>query len=271
MARIAMKVAYDGGAFHGHARQPGVPTVEGEILFALARARAIRDTHSPHLESASRTDRGVSALGNVVAFDTELAPVSTARAFNAKARGVWAWAIAPVAPTFRARRARERRYEYLLPGSHDERRLAEALRTFVGEHDFRNFTRDRERTVLRLDEVGAKRDAEAVVLEFRAMRFAWNLVRRLVAAALRVESGDASIQDLERALQPGSHDDFGLAPPEPLMLVDVRYDIEFQPVRDPATYDRIRRGLVERLREASFLRNLEARFRADDAPAERLI
>jgi len=261
-----MKIAYDGRAFHGHARQPGVPTVEGEVLLALARAEAIRDAPSAHLQSASRTDRGVSALGNVVAFDTDLAPVPTVRAFNAKARRVWAWAVAPVEPTFSARRARERWYEYVLPGSHDERRLAEALKPFVGEHDFRNFTRDRERTVLRLDVADAKRLGETVVLEFRARRFAWNLVRRLAAAALRAESGDVSVPALAHALEPGTRGDFGLAPPEPLTLVDVRYDLPLQPVSDPSTHDRIRRLLGERAREALFLRDLEGRFREETRP-----
>src|SRR3990172_9224027 len=146
-----MKIAYAGAGFHGQARPPGPPTVEGEVVHALTRARAIRDVRAARFQSVSRTDRGVSALGNVVAFDTTLSPGAALRAFNAKARGVWAWAVAAVPENFSARRAKERWYRYLLPAEHDAAGLGIALEAFVGEHDFHNFTRDRIRTVARID------------------------------------------------------------------------------------------------------------------------
>src|SRR2546425_9574197 len=110
VVRIALKIAYDGTAFHGQARQPGLRTVEGEVIHALVRARVIWDAKSSSFQSASRTDAGVSALGNVVAFHSPLAPSAAGRAFNGKSRGVWAWAVAKVPDDFSARRARERWY-----------------------------------------------------------------------------------------------------------------------------------------------------------------
>jgi tRNA pseudouridine38-40 synthase len=260
-----MKFGYDGVVFHGLARQPGLRTVEGEIVKALTGASALRDVRSSRFQSASRTDRGVSALGNVVAFDSQLAPIATVRAFNRKARGVWAWAVADVVSSFNPRHARERWYEYALPGTFDEGRLGEALRTFIGEHDFRNFTRGRERSVLRIDKAAARRKGNAIVLEFRAPRFAWNLVRRFVAAALFVESGTGSVRDLEKALEPGTRLDFGLAPPEPLVLVDVSYDFGFVRVWDPTTEERVHRILADRLRDASLYGQLADRFEKEES------
>jgi len=258
--RVALKIAYDGTAFHGQARQPGLPTVEGEVIRALTRARAIRDPRASRFQSASRTDRGVSALGNVVAFDTALAPAAAARAFNAKAREVWAWAAAAVPEGFSARRARGRWYRYALPPGHDPEPLDAALRGFVGEHDFRNFTRDRTRTVARIDAASASRDGVRVVLDFRAPSFRWNLVRRLVAAALLVEAGRAGPEDLQRALRESPRVDFGLAPPEPLTLMDIEYDVAFEPVRDPTTAARVARLLQERTRALAFVEALRDRL-----------
>ena len=263
MARIAMRIAYDGAPFSGFARQPGLRTVEGEVIHALLRARAIRGVRSSRFESASRTDRGVSAFGNVVAFDTELKPAPTVRAFNAKAREVWAWAAASVPETFAARRATERWYTYTLSGDHRVPALAAALRAFEGEHDFRAFTKDRDRPVARIDEASARREGDAVVLDFRAPSFRWNLVRRLVAAALQVEAGKASLEDLERALQGRGRYDFGLAPPEPLCLQEVRYGVAFEPVRDPTTEQRLLRQLDGRMRELRFHEALLQRIRAE--------
>lgn len=260
MRRIALKIAYDGTLFHGQARQPGVPTVEGEILAALARARIVRDARVARFQSASRTDRGVSALGNVVAFDTGLAAQAVGRAFNAKARGVWAWAAADVTEDFNARRALSRWYRYTVTLDHDPGRLQEALRLFEGEHDFRNFTRDRERTIVRIDSATATRTDAAVVMDLRARSFRWNLVRRIVAASLQFESRTRTLFDLERALRPRTRADFGLAPAEPLVLVDVSYDIPFEPLTDPTTLARVRAFWEDRSRASGFARDLLARF-----------
>ena len=255
-----MKIAYDGSAFHGQARQPGLRTVEGEVIHTLTTIRAIRDPRSARLQSASRTDRGVSALGNVVAFDTTHAPHAAVRAFNARARDVWAWAAAGVPEDFSARRARERWYRYRLPGEHNVRALDAALQVFQGGHDFRNFTRDRARTLAEIDVARALKDGDAVALDFKAPSFRWNLVRRLVAASLRVESGDASIADLRRALTEPVRVDLGLAPPEPLVLMDVAYDLELEPVLDPTTTARLRRILEDRTRGGRLLGEILGKF-----------
>ncbi len=252
MPRVALKIAYDGTAFHGQARQPGLRTVEGEVITALRRARAIRDPRASRFQSASRTDRGVSALGNVVAFDTALAPAAAARAFNAKARGVWAWAASAVPEDFNARRARGRWYRYALPPGHDPEVLNQALRVFLGEHDFRNFTRDRGRTVARVDVASAARNGDGVVLDFHARSFRWNMVL--------VEAGGTRREDLERALLESGRVDLGLAPAEPLTLMDVAYDVAFEPVRDPATAARVERILRDRTRAVGFVAALRSRF-----------
>ena len=257
---MAMKIAYDGTAFHGQARQPGLRTVEGEVITALRRAGVIRDPRASRFQSASRTDAGVSALGNVVAFDATLAPAPCVRAFNGKVRGVWAWAAAPVPEDFTARRARERWYRYALAPTHDAAALDAALLPFVGEHDFRNFTRDRARTVARIDVATAGLEGGEVVLDFRAQSFRWNLVRRFVAAALQVEAGRATIEAVERALTGRAKADFGLAPPEPLTLMDVSFDVPFAAVRDPTTAARLRGILDERARAARFAERLLERL-----------
>jgi len=255
-----MKIAYRGSDFHGQARQPGLRTVEGEVLHALLRTRAIRDARTNRFQSASRTDRGVSALGNVVAFDTDLAPEAAARGFNGKARGVWAWAATSVPDDFSARKARERWYRYVLPATHDAARINDALRRFEGEHDFRNFTRDRARTVARIDLARATAEKDATTLDFKAPSFRWNLVRRLVSAALRVEAGKASLADIEAALEGPQAVDLGLAPPEPLILMDVVYGFTIPQVRDPTTWDRVRRLLEERERDVKILQKIFEKF-----------
>ncbi len=260
MHRVAVKIAYDGGGFHGQVRQPGLRTVESEVIHALLRARIIRDLTEARFQSASRTDRGVSALGNVVAFDTSLAPDAAARALNAKSRGVWAWAATEVPRDFNARRARSRWYRYVLTLAHSIEALNIVLRLFEGEHDFRNFTRDRIRTRTRIDLARATKEDDHVAIDFKAPSFRWNLVRRIVAGAMQAESGEASVSDIQAALSQPNRVDFGLAPPEPLTLMDVEYDVRFETVRDPTTVQRVDAILTEQRRNAEFLMRLREKF-----------
>jgi tRNA pseudouridine38-40 synthase len=67
-SRIRVDVAYDGTGFFGWARQPGYPTVQGQIEDALG-AILKRHQPTPALVVAGRTDTGVHALGQVAHFD----------------------------------------------------------------------------------------------------------------------------------------------------------------------------------------------------------
>jgi len=85
--RLRIDLAYDGGAFHGWAAQPGLRTVQGELETALATVlrlppsvEADRTAGRPiSLVCAGRTDTGVHARGQVAHLDVD-AEVLTAAA-----------------------------------------------------------------------------------------------------------------------------------------------------------------------------------------------
>ena len=68
---LAFHVQYDGGKYHGFADQleeEGEETVERHIFNALIKLRLITDKKSCQYSRCGRTDRGVSALGQVIAL-----------------------------------------------------------------------------------------------------------------------------------------------------------------------------------------------------------
>lgn len=71
--RLRMELSYDGSAFHGWARQPGLRTVEGDLGEALA---TIFRRPVP-LTVAGRTDAGVHARRQVAHFDLDRAEWNT--------------------------------------------------------------------------------------------------------------------------------------------------------------------------------------------------
>jgi tRNA pseudouridine38-40 synthase len=61
---VALLLEYEGTAYAGFQVQPGQPTVQGELESALRQLLQ----HEVKVRGASRTDAGVHALGQVVAF-----------------------------------------------------------------------------------------------------------------------------------------------------------------------------------------------------------
>jgi len=102
-------VAYDGAAFHGAARQPGVVTVVG----ALEEALRLRGIATEGLAIAGRTDAGVHARAQVVSGLPALGAEELARLAQMLPRALWLRAACQVEESFDARRgARWRSYVY---------------------------------------------------------------------------------------------------------------------------------------------------------------
>ncbi|MFC5279160.1 tRNA pseudouridine(38-40) synthase TruA [Halorubrum rubrum] len=254
----AFRVAYDGRAYAGFQRQPHADTVEGTLLAALSDhglvARGDGPTHATPsgYAAAGRTDAGVSAVAQTVAFE---APAwLTPRAFNGRLPGsVRVWAAADVDAGFHATHDAVRRtYRYFLYAPAAESGVAErtvgdddasdrdaidddaahdALARLSGEHDFHNLTNDDDGTVRDL-RATATREGDFLVVEVVADGFPRALVRRIVGAVEAVGRGTATPELVDRLLAddpvPGEHG-VGPAAPEPLVLWDVAYDgVEFE-------------------------------------------
>ncbi|MBI4393833.1 MAG: tRNA pseudouridine(38-40) synthase TruA [Euryarchaeota archaeon] len=256
--RYAAKLAYQGSAFHGSQRQPHARTVEGDLLESLGAVGAIDSAEAAHFAFAGRTDRGVSALGNVAAFDTGFRRDELLSAINANMRDAWVWAIAERPSAFNPRHAKARTYKYIL----DERALSparserskaaaetlstafnDALQVFVGEHDFTSFARIEPgvNPVRRIDSINAVPRSGFVEATFVGESFLWHQVRRIVEAARRVAAGDIPLKTVELALSREREADLGISPPDGLILMDVAYDFSF------TTDERAARGAREEI------------------------
>ena len=226
--RLRLDLAYDGAAFHGWARQPGLRTVQGEVEQALD---TILRTPGQQLTVAGRTDTGVHARGQVAHLDVPAQVWATA---TDNSRGHKAQLDGP-AGTFRRRlngvldadvrilRVGEapagfdarfsavwRRYcyriadrpEYVDPLARghvlawgrplDEGRMNEAAALLLGEHDFASFCKKREgATTIRalLDLSWARRADGVLEATVRADAFCHNMVRSLVGCMIAVGEG----------------------------------------------------------------------------------
>ena len=230
--RWLVRFGYDGSALHGWARQPGLRTVEGEILRGLVRRGVVSSAPRARLEVASRTDRGVSAVGNALALSTERSGPILLRALNGISSEMFFTAAAPIPEEFRVRGAVRRVYRYFEPAeSHDIDRWQVTARLFVGTVDVRSLGRGLPshtavwRTV---EAVDVERQGPLFQIEIRAPSFVWGMVRKIVGALRSVEQGQLSTDELAAALAGKSRLTLPMAEPERLLLWEVEYALPWE-------------------------------------------
>lgn len=225
----AFRLAYDGTRFRGFQRQPHGETVEDELFGALRELDVLEGEKPTGYAAAGRTDAGVSARAQTVAFESP--EWLTPRALNAELpASVRSWAFAAAPDGFHAtHHVQYREYVYHLHAPElDDERAREAARQLTGEHDFHNLTTDTENTERNLS-LSLSREDDYLVFTVRAGGFPRGLVRRIVALVRDVAGGDSDAR-IDRVLSPEPLDGpLGVpaAPAHPLVLADVGYDLDF--------------------------------------------
>jgi len=215
--RYRARVEYDGTDFFGFQVQPGTRTVQGVLEDALAR---LSDGVRQPVDGAGRTDAGVHATGQVIAF-TYTGRLSTTELQEAL-NGVLPRDVAirdlRAAPLrFHPRHAaRYREYRYTVwngPRSPlrertalqvraplDTAAMARAGLVFEGRHDFSAFGGADRQPVRTVHSVRVRREGRLVTIDVRADAFLRGMVRRMVAALLEVGRGNMDEQAVAAAL-----------------------------------------------------------------------
>ncbi len=197
---IAVKLAYDGTRFFGSQVQNDRRTVEGELRKHFTT------------RFVSRTDKGVSALGNVFFTGEDI------RLRQYSFEEVWLYGKAE-----RWKRPFKKRYSYFLSPDIDKELVYAACEILSGEHDFFNFckkNRTREIDYVKKIDI-TPHTCECIQLDFVGESFLWEMVRRLAQAIIEIGTGERPLTDLENLLEERTHNKVRPAPPEYLLLVGI--------------------------------------------------
>ena len=229
--RIAIKFAYDGTKFQGYARQPNLKTVEGELIKVLIKNGFIKEIKKSFFRSASRTDKNVSAICNVVAFNTLASKAQIFdRLFNDLTE-IITYGIAEVESDFNPRHAKLRQYRYYLPCSNlDIEKIVTASSSFTGKHNFSNFARleSFKNPIRTIDNIVFNFENDFFIIDFYAQTFLWHQIRRIISALEKVGIGKLEKEQIAGALNnPDNKIDFGLAPAKFLFLKNIIFDFDF--------------------------------------------
>jgi tRNA pseudouridine38-40 synthase len=243
MARYQIILAYDGTDFQGFQRQGSKRTVQREFESSLRRlgwkGRAIL--------SAGRTDAGVHASGQVVAFDLnwdhpleELQNALNAHLPEDVAVKHIREATADFHPRFDAtgrtyryhltcqaeRDPLSERFAWRVWPQVDGQLLQQAAAKLVGVHDFAAFGRAMkpgETTLREIYSTSWRQEGNDFEFEVSANAFLYHMVRRMVYLQVKVGHGRLSLDELEDGVMRTKKLPPGLAPANGLRLVSVAY------------------------------------------------
>jgi tRNA pseudouridine38-40 synthase len=244
MARYKIILTYDGTEFQGFQRQHKVRTVQGTLESAL---RSIGWQGSSIL-AAGRTDAGVHASGQVVAFDFEWdhSPEDLRSAINANLPAdIAAQWIESVENEFHPRFSAEaRRYQYRIFCDNVRQPmreryawrvrppvsivpLQEAASHLIGTHDFSAFGTPPQpggSTVRKIFTASWSNDEEELTFDIVGNAFLYHMVRRLVKIQVEIGQGKRNVQEIIDFLGIERKESVqGLAPAHGLTLKEVIY------------------------------------------------
>jgi tRNA pseudouridine38-40 synthase len=249
--RIILIVEYDGTNYHGSQWQANAPTVQGEIEKALKMLTG----EKIRIKMASRTDAGVHARGQVVAFDTA-APLPL-RSFVDGLNHYLPQDVA-VKEAYRAdadfdvrRRAVSREYRYNIlnsltrsplrqafsyrvEGNLDIAAMNRACQALIGRHDFASFvasagTARQKRTVRDIFQAEVTRDGDLIFFDIVANSFLPHQVRNTIGSLIKVGQGRMTIEEFYRLVEARTPGLAGpTAPAEGLCLTRVNYPVNFE-------------------------------------------
>ncbi len=244
MPQYRLLLEYDGTDYHGWQFQPEVRTLQGVLETALGTALR----HPVRIAAAGRTDAGVHAMGQVVAFRSEhlVEPRELRKSLNALTPpDIAVREITLVADGFDPRRdATARVYEYRLwnqawrsafwhrftwhvPRALDLRAMRFAAAALAGEHDFSAFRAsdcEAESAVRRVMHSGFTEAEGLCVYRIEATAFLKHMVRSIVGTLVEVGTGQRPADAVAELLASRDRSRVGqTAPPQGLVLMAVRY------------------------------------------------
>lgn len=245
MSRYAARLAYDGTHYMGFQRQvEGQPTIQSVVEDALSMI-ARRDIT---IFGAGRTDSGVHASGQVIAFDIEWAHPDHDLLMAANAAlppDVALQAIIQAADDFHPRYdAKCRTYLYrLLIAPHpdplrrqfvwhwrnrlDSEAMQSCARMLVGDHDFATFGQppQGENTVRHVMDADLRVVFDELHFRISANAFLQRMVRSIAGTLVEVGRGKISVEEFVAAFRSADRSLAGpSAPPQGLTLTRVVYD-----------------------------------------------
>jgi tRNA pseudouridine38-40 synthase len=242
--KIKITVQYDGSRYSGWQTQPGKRTIQSELVEVLSNLTGVRTP----VHGASRTDAGVSALGQVALFEIDC-PIPTENFPNVLngrlPRNIVVTAVEEVPPKFDLLgQVKSKLYRYTIYTGryrpvlklnqcwHLHRKLDidamnEAAQMLVGTKDFKSFASaadKRESSVRTIFRCEVTSEEKWIYINVEGDGFLYNMVRNIVGTLVEIGTGRWKPEIINEILDAKDRTAAGrLAPPQGLCLMWIKY------------------------------------------------
>ena len=242
--RFLIKFSYDGTNYSGFQKQRGLETIEGKLEEALTK---VNNNIKTTITATGRTDKGVHALTQYGHADinVNITEKKLKRALNSNLPDdIHVIETKEVDSDFHARyNVKEKTYKYIInTGEYnplernyvfqynyklDVDKMKEAIKYFLGEHDFRSFVTDnkeKENCVRTITKVNIKEDKDKIIITFTGNGFLRYQVRNMVGLLIKIGENKLSPKDVDKIIESKDRTKASkTAPAEGLYLVDIKY------------------------------------------------
>ena len=242
---IKLTIEYDGKDFNGWQKQPNKLNIQGSIEQAIKQITG----EDVDLQASGRTDAGVHALGQVANFKTNshipIEKFAIAINTNLK-RSIRILKAEEVDERFHSRLScKKKTYRYIINNSDqgtaiyrnletnisfslDEVKMNEAVKYFIGEHDFKAFKASgtsSKSSVRIIYDAKVYRNGDRVYIELTGNGFLYNMVRIISGTLVEVGMGKLEPTDILKIIESKDREKAGKTlQPQGLYLVNVDYD-----------------------------------------------
>lgn len=245
MRNIKLTIEYDGKEFNGWQKQPDKLNIQGTIEKAIEQITG----EVVDLNASGRTDRGAHAYGQVANFKTNsnlpIEKFPIALNSNLK-KSIRIKNAEEVEENFHSRLSCKRKtYRYVINNSKygtaiyrnmethipvklDVEKMQEAVKYFIGEHDFKAFkasgtsSKSSVRTIFDAKVIQAP--DERIYIELTGNGFLYNMVRIIAGTLVEVGMGKMEPSEIENIIKSEKRENAGKTlPPHGLYLVNVEY------------------------------------------------
>ncbi len=245
MRNIKLTIEYDGKEFNGWQKQPQKLNIQGTIEQAIKSITGEEVT----LNASGRTDAKVHALGQVANFKTnskipiEKFPIAINTKLKKSIRIIKA---EEVDEKFHSRlTCKKKTYRYIINNSKygtaiyrnletnisnklDEKKMNEAIKYFIGEHDFKAFKASgtsSKSSIRTIYDAKVYRKEDRIFIELTGNGFLYNMVRIIAGTLVEVGNGKIKPEDISKIIASKKRENAGKTlPPQGLYLVSVEYE-----------------------------------------------
>ena len=244
MRNIKLTIEYDGKDFNGWQKQPDRLNIQGEIEKAIEEITG----EKVDLTASGRTDAGVHSLGQTANFktDSKIPTEKFAKAINSRLKkSIVIKSSEEVDEKFHSRysvKSKTYRYiinnsengtaiyrglEYHVPMKLDYEKMNEAIKYFIGEHDFKAFKASgtsSKSSVRKILDGSVRKEEERVIIEVTGTGFLYNMVRIISGTLLDVGLGKIKPEDIPSIIESKDRTKAGKTlPAHGLYLLQVNY------------------------------------------------